>query len=199
MGTEWAREGDDGRGADLGLGGANLLGRLAAWAAEARVDEAAAARSRERWLRQVAGEEASFAGVLIDLAERGSPVVAAGVGGRRHRGVVVAVGSDFVALRTPVGRDVLLAVTAIGALRPEGGADASAGDRVVTVELDLAGALATLVPDRPRLLLVPRSGDDGVAGTLRAVGRDVVVLRTDGSPAATVYVPVGAIAEVSTA
>lgn len=199
MGTEWRREGDDGHRPDLGLGGADLVGRLAAWAAEALVDEAAAARSRERWLRQAAGEEASFAGVLIDLAERGSPVVAAGVGGRRHRGVVVAVGSDFVALRTPVGRDVLLAVAAIGALRPEGGADASAGDRVVRVELDLAGALATLVPDRPRLFVVPRSGDDGVAGTLRAVGRDVVVLRTDAAPAATVYVPVAAVAEVSTA
>ncbi|MBA2283054.1 MAG: hypothetical protein H0W25_17730, partial [Acidimicrobiia bacterium] len=55
--------------------GQDLLARLAAWAAAARVDEAAAARSRERWLRQAADEGASFTGVLLDLAERGAPVV----------------------------------------------------------------------------------------------------------------------------
>ncbi|MDQ3293286.1 MAG: hypothetical protein M3527_02365, partial [Actinomycetota bacterium] len=68
--------------------GQDLLARLAAWAAAARVDEAAAARSRERWLRQAADEEAMVAGVLLDLAERADTVVVQGPGGRTPRGRV---------------------------------------------------------------------------------------------------------------
>ena len=57
------------------LGGDDLLARLDRWVSDARSDEAAAARARERWLKQAADESATFSGVLFDLAERGAPVV----------------------------------------------------------------------------------------------------------------------------
>jgi hypothetical protein len=178
------------------LGGPDLLGRLAAWAAAAAADEAIAARSRERWLVTAAGEDATFAGVLLDLAERGAPVVVAGAHRRRHRGVIAGVGADFVVVRGADGTQVLLTHTGIASLRPEPRAAPAAGDRPVLVDVGFAEALAALAGERPRVLAVTTVDADGVAGELRSVGRDVAVLRLDGSTRATVYVPLATVAEL---
>jgi len=69
------------------------------WLADAQAREAADERIRERWLRQQAADEAAFAGLLADLAERGETCVLTTAGARLHRGRVVAVGADFVAVR----------------------------------------------------------------------------------------------------
>src|SRR4029453_3671304 len=82
------------------------------WAADARVDEAARLRARERWLRHQAEEEGSLAGVLADVAERGVSVALHVRSGRRHRGEIAALGSDFVALRS-AGADVIVALPAV--------------------------------------------------------------------------------------
>ena len=178
------------------LGNEDLLARLDRWVAAARTAEAAASRARQRWLRQVADESATFAGLLLDLAERGSPVVVQGQGGRRHRGTVLAVGIDFAALRTEGGVDVLLAFSAIASMRPDGRVvDSPTGDRVPTFELGMAEAVAAVGSDRPRVLLVTTADADGVAGELRSVGRDVVTIRLDGD-GGTAYVPMSAIAEL---
>jgi hypothetical protein len=177
------------------LGSADLLGRLDRWVAAAHVDEAAAARARGRWRRTVADESATFAGVLLDLAERGSPVMVQGRGGRRQRGKVVAVGADFAALRTAQDVDVLLAFSGIAVVRPDGRTAGPAGDRAVTFELGMAEAIAAVAADRPRVLLVTTADGDGIAGELRSVGRDVATLRLDGE-AGTAYVPISAIAEL---
>jgi hypothetical protein len=175
------------------LGGPDLLRRLSAWAAAARADDAATARSRQRWLRQAAEEDATFAGVLLDLAERRMPVVVTGRAGRRHRCTVAGVGADFVLVRVD-GADALLAFTGIAAVRPESAGPAAAGDRAVDIDVTLAEALAVVAEDRPRVLVVTMA--DGFAGELRAVGRDVATLRLDGTDRATVYVPIASIAEL---
>src|SRR6266508_5927713 len=115
----------------LGPAADGLATALARWAADARVDEASAARARERWLLQQAEEEATTAGVLCDLAERAVPVVIETTVGRRHRATVGAVARDFVVLQGPGGpgvggvglggREVLLAIGAVAAIRPEPG------------------------------------------------------------------------------
>jgi hypothetical protein len=182
-------------------GPGGLADRLVAWVAAARVGEAAAARSREGFLRRTAGEDATFAGVLVDLAERGAPVLVATTAGRRHRGVIQAVGADFCALRTAEGRDIVLAHRGIASVRPDGRLGTT-GDRVVEVPVGLAEALAVLAENRPRVLVVPLgagvdSGDRGLAGELRSVGRDVVVLHLDGADQRTAYVALNSVAEVS--
>ena len=184
---------------DLFAGGRDLAERLAAFVAHARADSAAAARSREGFLRRTAPEDATFTGVLLDLAERGEPVLVAGAGGRRHRGVVRAVGADFVALRTPEGRHILLAHRGIASLRPEGRATEATGDRPLELPLGLAEALAVVAEDRPRVLVVTVAGDEGLAGELGAVGRDVLTVRLDGTDRPAVYVPTANLAEVSLA
>jgi hypothetical protein len=177
--------------------GDDLTADLARWLAEARVDEAAASRARETSLRRQAGEEATLAGVLLDLAERGTPVLVEVSGGRRHRATVRAVADDFCALRTEPATEVLVAYAGITAVLPLDPADLVAGDRPRALDMTLVEALLALLAERPRVLV---AGLDGRlrTGELRSVGRDVVVLRTDGDPRH-VYVPVASIAEVGPA
>jgi hypothetical protein len=177
------------------LGGPDLLRRLSAWAAAARADDAATARSRQRWLRQAAEEDATFAGVLLDLAERRLPVVVTGRAGRRHRCTVTGVGADFALVRVD-GTDALLSFTGIASVRPESSRPAAAGDRAVDIDVTMAEALAVVAEERPRVLVVTLADADGLAGELRSVGRDVATLRLDGTERATAYVPIASIAEL---
>lgn len=186
---------DDAPPGGHGMGGDDLVAQVSRWLSERRVDEAASARLRERWLRQQSEEEGTLAGVMVDLAERGRPVVVHAAGGRRHRGTVRAVAGDFVALRADRNTDVFLSYHGIRSVRPGSGEPAVAGDRSLTLATTLAEALAGLAGERPRLLVVTLDGN-GVAGELRAVGRDVLTMRLDGEDRPTAYVPLGAVAEV---
>ena len=170
--------------------------RLDAWVAEARIEGSAEARSRERWLRAAAEADATFGGVLLDLAERGQPLVATTTAGRRHRGTITAVGLDFVALRTASGAEVLLSLRALATLRTAPSADVALGERVVTSDLRLREVLGELAAERSRVLLVPAAAQDAVAGELRTVGQDVVTVRMDANPTATAYLPLASIGEV---
>lgn len=174
----------------------SFASRLDRWVADARADDAAAQRARERWLRSVAEQEATFTGVLLDLAERSAGIAVTTTAGRRLVGAVEAIGADFVALRVAAGRQVLVALAAISVIRTAPSVEDTVGDRVVTAELTLAEALAGLAADGARVLVVSPAGAESVAGTLRSVGQDVVVLRTDAEPAASAYVPLAAISEV---
>jgi hypothetical protein len=178
--------------ADALLGG-DLGARLEAWAADARVREAADARARERWLRSAAAHDATFVGVLVDLAEAGTTAVVRTTTSRRHRGVVRAVTEECAVLRTDALGDVVLALTGIAEVRPEHGAR-SDGTRRAPLDLTLAEVLDRLAPDRPRVGMT-LAGGEALAGELRTVGRDVVTLLLDGQPRSTAYVRVGAIVE----
>lgn len=174
------------------LGGHDVLARsLERWAADALVDEAARRRTRERWLRLQAEEEASVLGALVDLAERAGPVVL-DVGEQRLRGRIVGVGADFLALRSDRGQHVLVRTNAIEVVRAEPGRRRVVGDRAVLVEVSLAAVVGPLAADRPEVLIRTRSGQ-AVRGELRSAGTDVVRVRTDGDPPAPVWVPLVAI------
>jgi small nuclear ribonucleoprotein (snRNP)-like protein len=181
-------------GAAAGVVGGDLEARLERWAAEARVDEAARLRARERWLRRQAEEESTLAGVLADLLEAGRPVTVHTRSGRRHRGTVRAVGADFVAVGATPG-PALVALGAVASLRTHPGEGAVLGDREVAASLRLSDVVAGLAEDRERVVLVTSDGD-ALAGVLVSVGRDVVLLRGGGDPPATCYVPLAALHEV---
>ncbi len=185
------------------------------WAAEARARDAADARLRERWLRRQAEEEAVFAGLLVDLAERGTGVVVTTVGGRHHVGRVDAVGADFVALGTTGGRTTLVALTALAAVRVAGRRRAqvvghdeghddgrSPSSPVVGADRDprratvtMADVIAHGVDRRPRVQVFSASACLG--GELRAVGSDVVTVHTDGDPPGLAYVRLASVSELS--
>jgi hypothetical protein len=179
--------------------GDDLSARLERWVAEARVDDAARQRTRERWLRQQAEEGGTLAGVLCDLGERGTAVAVRTRAGRQHQGRIRAVGDDFVAVSPDPDRSgpVFVALDAVSSVRVmPGPGSAPTGDRAVRTGLRLSEVLAGLAAERERALIVALDGEDAVAGSLRSVGRDVVVVRLDGPEPATAYVPIAAVAEL---
>ena len=176
-------------------GATGLAARLERWAAEARVDEAARGRSRERWLRRQAEEEGTVAGVLSDLAEAGAPVTLHTRSGGRHGGAVRAVGADFVALGPDGGRgsEAVVALRAIASVRTLPGVRGVVGDRRPVATLQLADVVAGLAAEREPVRIVTDDGE-AIAGVVRSVGRDVAVVR--GDPPGTGYVPLDAISAV---
>jgi hypothetical protein len=179
-----------------GDGVPTLAARLAAWLADAHVDGSADARARERWLHAAAAADATFAGVLLDLAERRVAVAVTTTSARRHHGCIEVLGADFAALRTAAGGEVLLSLRAVSSVRTAPLVAPAVGERPATTELRLADVLAELAAERARVLLVTVGGGDVVSGELRAVGDDVVTVRTAADPPTTAYVPTPTVAEV---
>lgn len=144
---------------------------------EARADDLAAARMRERWLRRQATEAATLVGTLLDLAESGTAVSVALAGGRRHDGRIVALGHDVVVL---ADRDTVVAINlgAVTVVRPHPGQDArpATGDRAAALDLRFVELLARLAGDEPEVAIA-LVGGDALAGSLLAAGADVITLR----------------------
>ncbi len=163
---------------------------------EERAAGEVAARLRERALRQAAEEGATLAGLLIDLAERGAQVVVHTEAGTAHQGRLVAVGADYVVVRTEGGSEPHLRLDTLESVRLQraerhGRPD---GDRRPLVDLRLVEVLGRVVEERPRVVLRTRGGQR-VAGELRSVGADVVTLVLDGERDQACCVPAAAIAE----
>jgi hypothetical protein len=178
-------------------GGGGLAARLERWAADARVDEAARARARERWLRRQAEDETALAGVLADLRDGAVPVTVGTRSGGLHAGVVRVVGADFVALGSTTGRgpEVVVALTALASVRTRPGVAAVLGDRPVEAAIRLVDVVTGLAEEREALQVVTASGDV-VDGVVAGVGQDVLTVRSTGRPVTVAYVPVGAVAEI---
>lgn len=187
--------GAGGRGAGRGW-----AARLERWAAEARVDDAAASRARQRWLQRQAEEEGSLAGVLADLGDAGAPVRVHLRAGDPVVGVVQAVGEDVVAVAAArsAGRVALVALAAVASVRTAPGVGAVTGDRAVVSSLRLVDVLGGLAAERAPVRVVT-AGGEVLAGETRWVGRDVLLLHTGagaGAGRAAAYLPVDALAVV---
>ncbi|MEO5679036.1 MAG: hypothetical protein ABIS47_05130 [Acidimicrobiales bacterium] len=177
---------------------------LARWLAEARVDDAVTSRLRERALRQLAADEATLLGLCLDLAEARRPILARTTAGRVHRGVVVAVGADFVAVRSPTGEASFLPAGHLAWLRPAPGSWAgaparggeAAGSRPPPVAARLVDVLTGLAADRPRVRLILAGDPDVWAGRLRGCGADVLSVEQAGEPPMVGWIPLPQVTEV---
>lgn len=172
---------------------------LARWTAGARADDAARARVRERWLRQQAQEDASFAGVALDLSEASAGVAVRTTTGHTLHGRIATVAGDFCVLRHDGGTVTLVAFAAVASVRPEQGfrAGDAGSERTAPVPARLADVLAGLAVERPRVRMILDGGGEALTGELRAVGSDVATLRLDSGGGATVYVRIGSVGEVT--
>jgi hypothetical protein len=189
-----------------------LLGDVGRWTADSRASEAAGARSRERWLRRQAAEEATLPGVALDLAERGDAVVLKTTTGRAHRGRLVAVGRDVWVLRSdPSGGTggpggmagaTFVATDAVASLRAQPGGSGkpspeAAGARPTPLAASMADILTELAVEHPRVRVIVLGEPEAMVGQLRSVGVDVVTLRLAGEPPTTIYVRLGSVSELS--
>lgn len=173
------------------IAGDDLVRALARWAADQRVVEAAAARAQERSLREQAGAAATWAGVLLDLAEQGAEVVLS-VAAMRRTGWLVGVGPDYCVVEQRGGRPAILSMSAITSVTPAPSVGASAspaGDRAPVLEMSFAAALGALADEQTPVGLWVGPGDR-IEGELIAAGQDVVTVR---SATRTTHVPVRAV------
>ena len=176
-----------------------FLADLARWTADTRADDAARSRTRERWLRQQASEDARFTGVALDLSERGVAVAVATTSARTLHGHIVAVARDFLTLRHDRGSSTFLALGAVATIRPEAGhrAGDAASNRTSAVDTALADVVSALAAERQRVRVVVEGGGEALAGELRSASNDVVTLRLDGEPPATVYLQLALVRELT--
>ncbi|MBX3313843.1 MAG: hypothetical protein KF906_05940 [Actinobacteria bacterium] len=159
-----------------------------------RAEEAASARRRQRSLLAQAGEEGTFAGVLVDLAERRAPVALHTRAGRLLRGTVRSLGADHLGLVGPGGDLTYVPLAAVTGIRPEPGARSTDGDRRDRRTATLHALLVELAIDRPTVAIYTVGGDR-VPGRLRAAGRDLATVR--GGTGSDCYVALAAINDVA--
>ncbi|HWB72224.1 MAG TPA: hypothetical protein VG452_08395 [Egibacteraceae bacterium] len=173
--------------------------QLVAFVDEARAQEAARDRARERWLRQQAAESAQLTGLLLAAAERGTRVAVRTASGRTHQGQLVAVGADFCGLVTDAAVETYIATAAITTVRAEVGIEAvpAQDERRPSLDLLLAELLAQEAPERPRVALALAGDPEPVVGSLRAVGVDVATVALDRDRRELLYVRLDAVTEVS--
>lgn len=160
--------------------------------ADLQVDEAADARAHVEWLRRQADDEATFIGVLAELAERDGLVRVDSAAGARI-GRLRVVGRDFCALELGRGH-VLVPYRWLAIVRPVGEPSIRVtGDRVLTPRATFVGALSALADERARVRLTAGAG--ATSGELRSVGIDVVTLHLEDR--SRVYARVASLFEVS--
>lgn len=161
--------------------------------AEARVDDAAAARAKAHWLARQAEEGATLLGALRDLVEQRRPVRGALRGGHAVTGRLVRADAEQVVVRHPGGtthvRTSALARVLLDPGTAPGGRDdvptrrpqaAAEGDAVGVTPFSTV--LRDAAAERADAVLLTDDGAE-LAGQLRAVGVDVATLRVGGGPA----------------
>ena len=156
--------------------GDSLAAAFERWAAAERTAQAAATRSKERVLREQAAGEATWAGLLVDLAETLAQVTL-GVGARRLTGILAGLGRDFCVLEQPRGRPFLIPNKVIATVWPTSGTNAS-GSRIPHHDLSFDAALAGLADERSPVCIQVAGGTQ-VSGDLVGSGADLVTVRTE--------------------
>ncbi len=165
----------------------DLLGRLGAWQASERVVEAAAERTSSREMLERAASTATWTGLLVDLAETSS-VVLADAGGHRVSGRLVGVAKDFVTLEAASGKPTLVRIDALVSITPLADSAANrtgrpAGARLAPISTTMATVLDLLWDESAPVTL--RTESSSFHGVIVAVGEDVVSIRPDGQEHAT--------------
>lgn len=165
---------------------------------EGRLGRSNESRERERLLQQLAEDDASFTGTLLDLAERQSMVTVRTDSGRTHHGAILTVGADFLVIGAATGQKTFLRTDAVASVRPHRGERhvAASGERNPALDLFLVEALARSTPERPRVVLVTRASE-AVTGVLVATGTDIATVRIDGEARELCYVPIRGIVEAT--
>ena len=165
---------------------------------DARQRTEARSRAAYRRRRRTVTELATFVGTLRDLAERAVPVAVQTSSSRIHRGALVAVGIDHLAVRRVDGSSALVAFDTVRSVRPEPGRllPAAMGDRDRAEDRTLLEALDRLIAADHEVVVLLRDVDDPLRGEVLGLGEDVLTLRLTGAERTAVYVPVRAIREL---
>lgn len=196
------RPGPVGRGACFGRSAGVKAGRMPSpsdrelqeFTDRARAEEAVAARRLQRALLSQAGEEGTFRGVLVDLAERQVALAVHTTAGRLISGSIRALGSDYLGLVGSKSEHTYVPLRSVTGVRPEPGSPPTVGDRSRGIANSWGAVLVELAAERPMVSLYTIGGDR-IPGRLWTAGQDVVAVRMRAD--ATSYVPIDAINDLA--
>jgi hypothetical protein len=171
----------------------SLISELLAWASSGRAAQAASARAHERSLVEQAAADSTWHGLLVDLAEAAAPV-AVTTEGRQWSGRLIGVGRDFVVLERASAGPVLVALEAACAVTPSAAAGRPGGRREPALDLGLAGAIEGLAEQRSPVSVWWGAGS--ATGALSGLGRDYLIVSSDGGPRRPTFIPLIAVEAV---
>ena len=164
---------------------------LPAVARRARVEAAAARRTRDRHRRAVEAGEASLATALGAWSRRGDVLRIDTASGATYAGPITLVGRDAIAVGATLVRfSAVVAVHASPGDPPRGGADAAPDGPT------FAALVASLAATRPLVRLGRPFGLAPIEAELRSAGDDMIVARTPGSSGEAV-IPIGQVSELT--
>jgi hypothetical protein len=192
VGDEDVTGGSGGQDGDAGEGRTPADAAAERWLAEVRVEDAARERALVAQRRALDAEEATLAGVLGDLAERGEIVQLWMHSGRRHRGWLRLIGPDAAVIDTETRQWAVVRLGAIASVRTVRSSAVPGQSQPSTTSsfATLAGALAV-----PGEWVLVGAGPENVGGVLEVAGTDVLRLRLENGDVA--YVPLASVDEVT--
>lgn len=142
-------------------------------------------------MRQQAEEEATFHGLLVDLAEGRADVTLHTRAQRRIAGRLVVVGHDVVVVAgTRGGERTFVPLPAVTTVRPGVETRPALGDRTASRSgtATFEAAMVDLAAGRPQVC-VHTIDAERTTGTLRRVGRDYLAVQTAPGPEVAVRFP----------
>ena len=157
----------------------DLLSHLGAWRALQGVSDAAAGRARTRELLAQSASVSTWVGLLVDLAEGSTPILAT-AGAFEVSGRLVGVAKDFVTVEASNGRPTLVRIEALtsirrGARSTEDRRGRPAGSRTATPDVSFAAVLDLLCSECAPVAI--RTSSAAIRGILDSVGEDVITVR----------------------
>lgn len=170
--------------------------RLARFAADARIDDAIRARSRQRWLRQQSWEDSSIASLCVHLAEIDASATLHCVDGRLLRGRIHAVGVDFLELSNAASRTSFVPLAVVAAL--ETLSPLAGGGRRLPTAPTLSDVLSALADAEEQLtcsLLGSAETGGRLSGRVRWANEELFALQGEGKQVA--YVRLSSVAVLS--
>lgn len=171
------------------------------WTSEARMEQARAARQTRHWQQHLAGEEARFSGLLLDLHERKCAIRIDTEGGRCLAGPIDEIGSDFIAIKNRSEMPAYIRLHVITAVEVDGTPQNTGPPSIRTLEAfrSLDTVISELADRRALIRFATKNSSELRSAFITAAGIDVVTLELAGSPVRTLFVATEQLSEVSLA
>lgn len=167
-------------------------------ALEDRRKRARLAKTQTNRQRQMAIEEATFSGALLDVSEGRLNVAIQMENDQVHRGVLDLATSEFIEVNAEDKPTVLIAIQAITGLEVTGipNRRVTPSSRALPDQPTFVSRLTAASEVVPSVRVVMRGSKDPFSGKLLSVGADVIGIGPEPNAAAVTFLPVSRIAEV---
>jgi hypothetical protein len=167
---------------------------IGTWLLRFMADDVADGRARMETWRQRSDETATLTGVLADIADSGRSADVHTTTGRTHSGRIEHVTDEALVIGTTIRHLVVLRPRAIAAVVPERGFRVP-GEGSVSSHRSFRATIAAILEPGDDLAVIAGAMD--CSGELVSIGDEVLLMRGPGNRS--VYIPIGAVTEISVA